>query len=130
MGATVLVSMLAFNRPTLMMGFMMNPYKIATEGQYYRFITSGFIHQDHMHLAFNMITLYSFGGNLETLFHMYLGSLGSLYYIALYVMAIVVSEVPTYYKHRDNPGYNSLGASGGVSAIVFALWRNDFDSID
>ncbi len=100
---------------------IMNPYVVQRRREYSRFLTSGFIHQDHMHLAFNMITLYSFGGNLETLFHMYLGSLGSLYYIALYVMAIVVSEVPTYYKHRDNPGYNSLGASGGVSAIVFAV---------
>ena len=64
-GVTVLVSMLAFNRPGMLMGLMMNPYKTNRDGQYYRFITSGFIHQDHLHLIMNMISLYFFGRVIE-----------------------------------------------------------------
>jgi membrane associated rhomboid family serine protease len=120
-GVTVLISFAAWNNPDLMRKFIMNPYHVERRGQYQRFITSGFIHQDHMHLLFNMITLYSFGNLLEQLFNMYFEGIGSVYYVVLYLLAIIVSEIPTYFKHKNNPGYNSLGASGGVSAIVFAV---------
>jgi membrane associated rhomboid family serine protease len=120
-GVTVLISFAAWNNPDLMRKFIMNPYLVERRGQYQRFITSGFIHQDHMHLLFNMITLYSFGNLLEQLFNMYFEGIGSVYYVVLYLLAIIVSEIPTYFKHKNNPGYNSLGASGGVSAIVFAV---------
>jgi membrane associated rhomboid family serine protease len=120
-GITVLVSFAAWNNPDLMRKYIMNPYSVDRRGEYMRFITSGFIHQDHMHLIFNMITLYSFGSLLEQIFEIYFGDLGAIYYAVLYLLAIIVSEVPTYFKHRSNAGYNSLGASGGVSAIVFAV---------
>jgi membrane associated rhomboid family serine protease len=120
-GITVLVSFGAWNNPDLMRKFIMNPYTVERRGEYQRFITSGFIHQDHMHLLFNMITLYSFGNFLEQLFNMYFGGTGAVYYVVLYLLAIVVSEIPTYFKHKSNSRYNSLGASGGVSAIVFAV---------
>ena len=119
-GGTVLVSMLAFNRPVMFAEFMMNPYKIRTHGQYYRFLTSGFIHQDHMHLIFNMFSLYFFGRVIEQIFGIIWGDWGTVYYIALYLLAIVVSDLPSYLKHRNNPRYNSLGASGGVAAVIFA----------
>jgi membrane associated rhomboid family serine protease len=120
-GVTVLVSFAAWNNSDLMRKFIMNPYLVERRGQYQRFITSGFIHQDHMHLLFNMITLYSFGNLLEQLFNMYFEGIGGIYYVVLYLLAIIVSEIPTYFKHKNDPGYNSLGASGGVSAIVFAV---------
>ena len=119
-GATVLVSMLAFNRPTVFAEFMMNPYKIRTQGQYYRFVTSGFIHQDHIHLILNMFSLFFFGRVIEHVFKIIWGDWGAVYYIALYLLAIVVSDLPSYLKHRNNPGFNSLGASGGVAAVIFA----------
>ncbi len=119
-GATVLVSMLAFNRPAMLAEFMMNPYKIRTQGQYYRFLTSGFIHQDHMHLILNMFSLFFFGRVIEQIFGIIWGDWGTVYYIALYLLAIVVSDLPSYFKHRNNPRYNSLGASGGVAAVIFA----------
>jgi membrane associated rhomboid family serine protease len=120
-GATVLVSMLAFNRPTMLAEFMMNPYKIRTQGQYYRFLTSGFIHQDHMHLIMNMLSLYFFGRVVEVKFGNLFGDWGIVYYIALYLLAIVVSDLPSYFKKRNLPRYNSLGASGGVAAVIFAF---------
>ena len=119
-GATVLVSMLAFNKPAMLAEFMMNPYKIRTQGQYYRFLTSGFIHQDHMHLILNMFSLFFFGRVIEQVFGIIFGEWGIVYYIALYLLAIVVSDLPSYFKNRNNARYNSLGASGGVAAVIFA----------
>jgi membrane associated rhomboid family serine protease len=120
-GLTVLVSLYAIGRPEVMSKMMLNPYMVERRGQYFRFVTSGFVHRDHLHLIFNMITLYFFGTIIESVFAAVFGSKGSLYFIALYVLAIIVSDIPSYFKHRNNPGYNSLGASGGVAAIVFAF---------
>lgn len=117
---TVLISLYSFKSEDILRRFIMNPYLIATRKQYYRFLTSGFIHRDHMHLLMNMISLFFFGGVMEKVFQSIFGELGGVYYVLLYLMAIVVSDVPTYLKHSHNPGYNSLGASGGVAAVVFA----------
>jgi membrane associated rhomboid family serine protease len=119
-GITVVVSMYAFSNANVMSAFILNPYVTNRRQQYYRMVTSGFIHKDHAHLLLNMISLYFFGGVIERVFQVIFGGLGNLYYILLYVLAIVVSDVPTYLKHRTNPGYNSLGASGGVAAVIFA----------
>jgi membrane associated rhomboid family serine protease len=119
-GVTVLVSMLAFNRPAILAEFMMNPHKVSTRGQYYRFLTSGFIHQNHLHLILNMFSFYFFGRVIEVFFRMIFGEWGAVYYIALYLLAIIVSDLPSYFKHRNNPRYNSLGASGAVAAVIFA----------
>jgi len=120
-GITVLVSMYAFNNEGVLRGFMMNPYMITSRNQYYRFLTSGFIHRDHMHLLLNMVSFYFFGGAIEQVFKILFGDWGAVYFIVLYLSAIVVSDLPTYLKHRNDPGYNSLGASGGVAAIIFAF---------
>src|SRR5690606_5736902 len=111
-GITVLTSLYAFNNPELTRKLIMNPY-LVRRGQYYRFITSGFIHKDHMHLIFNMISFYFFGTVTEELFGYIFEGWSSIYFIALYILAIIVSDIPTFFKHQNNPGYNSLGASGG-----------------
>jgi membrane associated rhomboid family serine protease len=113
-------SLYAWNNEEVYRKWIMNPYKVSRENQYYRFITSGFIHADWMHLIFNMIALYSFGRNLEYYLMGLTGSNYLFYYLIMYVMALIISEIPTYMKHRNNPGYNSLGASGAVSAVIFA----------
>mgnify|MGYP000032276954 FL=1 len=100
---------------------MMNPYSTHRRNQYYRFVSSGFVHKDHMHLLWNMFSFYFFGMAIERQFSAMFGQTGGLYFIALYILAIIVSDIPTYLKHRENPGYNSLGASGGVSAVIFAF---------
>ena len=116
---TSAVSLYAMNQREVLYKFMMNPYMVTQRGQYYRLITSGLIHKDFAHLIFNMLSLYFFGPNLEYIFSVIFGSLGSAYYFALYVLGIIVSDLPTVLKHRNNPGYNSLGASGAVSAVLF-----------
>jgi len=114
------VSLYAMQRPQLLNSLMMNPYQIANRGQYYRLISSGFVHRDHMHLIFNMFSFYFFGTQLEYIFRQIFGIFGSIHFVALYLLGIIVSDLPTVYKHRKNIHYNSLGASGAVSAVVFA----------
>ncbi|WP_227429202.1 rhomboid family intramembrane serine protease [Psychrobacter sp. I-STPA6b] len=87
-------------------------------GEWYRFITHGFIHADGMHLFFNIFTLYFFGRVIENFYNQFLGGFG---FLAVYLLAIVVAIIPSYLKNKNNPYYKSLGASGGVSAVLFAF---------
>jgi membrane associated rhomboid family serine protease len=122
MGVTIVVSFMAFNNPEVMSKLILNPYRVNRDKEYYRFITSGFIHNDHMHLIFNMFSFYFFGTAVEMVFRGVFGKgKGALYYILLYVLAIIISDLPSYLKQRNNPLYNSLGASGGVAAVVFGF---------
>jgi len=96
------------------------PPAISKKHQYYRFVTCGLIHADYMHLIFNMLTLYFFGTIMEVYYQGQLG-LQKWYYLALYIGALIVSNIPTYIKHFNDYDYRSLGASGAVSAVLFAF---------
>lgn len=115
----VIVSMIGFSNPDFLNKYLFWPYRQARENQQYRFITSGFLHADWMHLIFNMFTLYFFGQAIEMLFQGY-GLGGKLSYILLYMIGLVVASIPSYLKHKNNYGFRALGASGAVSAVVFA----------
>lgn len=117
---TVAISLYGWSNPELQHKMMLNPYSVSTRNEWYRFITSGFVHADYIHLGFNMFTLYFFGQAIEYIYSAYFGEFGVLLYVALFITGIIVSDIPTYIKHRHNPGYNSLGASGGVSAVIFS----------
>ena len=118
---TAAVSILAFNREQMKDDLLFWPYYINREGQYYRFITNGVLHADAMHLIFNMVSFYSFGMALENyLFKALFGELSRAMLAILYVTAIIVAVVPDYIKYKNKSYYRSLGASGAVSAIVFA----------
>jgi membrane associated rhomboid family serine protease len=88
--------------------------------EYYRLLSSGFIHADYMHLFLNMYGLYIFGDVVERTFEYNLGDNGKFYYLALYLIGIIVSSIPDTIQHKNHAYFNSLGASGGVSSIVFA----------
>ncbi len=120
--ANCAVSIPAFTNSKLMNDLIFYPPAISSRNQYYRFITHGFLHADVAHLAFNMIALYSFGSAVEKIFSLecLFGSMGKLYYLLMYLAALVVATLPTYQKNKDNYHYRSLGASGAVSAVVFA----------
>ena len=115
----VIVSLLAMNNQDMLSKTLMWPYGVKRYNQLYRFITSGFIHADYMHLFFNMFTLFFFGKLVEVYFSVY-GLGGNLAYLALYFIGLVASDIPTYIKQKDNYNYHSLGASGAVSAVVFS----------
>ncbi|MFC7302507.1 rhomboid family intramembrane serine protease [Cognatiluteimonas weifangensis] len=115
---TVLVSWRAFDDPRLMERLILWPPAIARRHQYERLLTHGFLHADLAHLLFNMITLYFFGRLVEHWFVPYIGRAG---FVLFYLSAIVVAILPTYLRHRHDAGYRSLGASGAVSAVLFAF---------
>lgn len=117
---TAIVSFTAFSNPKVMNDLIFYPPAITTNRQYYRFITCGFIHADIGHLAFNMISLYLFGRLVEEQFIEIFGDSGKILYLTLYFLALIVSILPTYLKNKENSQYRSLGASGAVSAVVFA----------
>jgi membrane associated rhomboid family serine protease len=117
---TTIISLAAFSNSRLMDALIFWPPAISMRHQYYRFVSCGFIHADLMHLAFNMFTLYFFGKALE---NYYMGILGlqHYYYTLLYLTALIVANIPSYLKQRDNYNYRSLGASGAVCAVMFAF---------
>ena len=88
-------------------------YWVEKKNEYYRCITSVFVHVSYVHLGFNMISFYFFGDIVEAW-------LGGFRFVLLYLAALVISDIPTYLKYRNNSNYASLGASGAVSAIIFA----------
>ncbi|HLW09339.1 MAG TPA: rhomboid family intramembrane serine protease, partial [Fermentimonas sp.] len=91
------------------------------QGEWHRLFTYGIVHADYTHLIFNMFTLYFFGPEIERVFKSVLGQTsGSIFFIVLYLSALFISITPTYFKKKDNASYYSLGASGAVSAIIFA----------
>ncbi|MDG1176116.1 MAG: rhomboid family intramembrane serine protease [Flavobacteriales bacterium] len=118
---TVAVSLYASEKLELKNQLMFNPYQVVHHNKVYKTITHAFIHADFMHLGINMYVLYSFGQILESIFTSRFGEMGSIYFIILYVGGIIFATVPSIIKHKDNPGYNSLGASGAVSAVLFSF---------
>ncbi len=117
---TAVISFIAFSNEKVMDDLIFYPPAITNRNQWYRFITCGFIHADIMHLAFNMYSFYLFGDMVEKAFGIIFGESGKIIYILLYVSALVVSVLPTYFNHQNDYHYRSLGASGAVSAIIFA----------
>ena len=119
--STVIVSVIAFNNSQVMDNLIFYPPAVSEKNQYYRFITCGFIHADIGHLAFNMISFYLFSNGLvEPAFIQFFGDYGRAMLLLMYVLALIVCLLPTYWKNKTNENYRSLGASGAVSAVVFA----------
>ena len=120
---TCMVSIPAFNQQKMVDDLIFYPPAISGRQQYYRFITHGFIHADVIHLAFNMLALYSFGANLEKVFGFpcVFGGLGKVFFLLLYFTGLIIASLPDYFKYRNSYHFRSLGASGAVSAVVFSL---------
>lgn len=127
---TSLISLILMNNQTGKAALIFHPVSIKNNHQWYRFLTSGFIHADAIHLLINMFVLWSFGTAIETYYYpATLGEYSTLKYLALYFGGIIVSSIPSYFRHQNDPQYAALGASGGVSAVVFAAiifapWQN------
>lgn len=115
---TCVVSFAAFRRPQLGQKLVLWPPAVTRKHEYWRLLTSGFVHADLQHLLFNMLTLFFFGGLMERFFVFYLGAVG---YVLFYLSGVVVAIVPSYLHHRHDANYVSLGASGAVSAVLFAF---------
>ena len=118
-GATVLFSLWAFNNAEVLYKFKHWPYAEARHGEHYRWLTSGFLHADYMHLFFNMFTLDIFGNAVEAWFSETFPVIGQLIYLLFYLIAIVAASSATYFRYRNVQSFASIGASGAVSAVLF-----------
>ncbi len=131
---TVLISLNGFGNPERLNKWMMNPYRVVHYREYSRLVTHGFVHADYVHLFFNMFVFYQFGEMVELVFTspsafrqvtgnapFWGETTGNIYFAVLYFGAILAGALPSLRKHRDNPNYNSLGASGAVLAILIVF---------
>lgn len=116
---TGLISYQALNNANVLNALKHHPYSEHHKKEYYRLLSSGFVHGNMGHLLINAFVLYMFGTTIEGAFNaLYTDTLGSMYYIFFYLSAIVVSDLPTHFKYKDNYAYAAVGASGATSALV------------
>ena len=122
LGITVLVSYLSFQNRDLLTKLMHHPASVSQNKEYYRWITGGLVHGDWWHLGINMFVLWQFGGLIETIFtqeEFFGPTMGHLVFLFFYIAAIIVSDLPYFFKYRNDPQRSSIGASGAIAAILF-----------
>lgn len=117
---TCIISFTAFSNQRVIDDLIFYPPAISQRNQWYRFVTNGVIHADIGHLAFNMFSLYMFGEYVERYFSALFDERGKTLFLLMYITGLIVCLIPTYLQNRNNYHYRSLGASGAVSAVVFA----------
>lgn len=118
---TGFVSFQCFNKRDLFYKLLFSPYQVKHRREWYRFFTHALVHAHWPHLLVNMWVLYIFGSGLEARFITHFGTAkGLIFYVALYVGGFLFSSLPALQKHGDNAGYNAVGASGAVSAILYS----------
>ncbi|MFY7707707.1 MAG: rhomboid family intramembrane serine protease [Flavobacteriales bacterium] len=119
---TAIISYQAFNNYSLFQKLLFNPWSVKNRNEYYRVLSHTLVHSDFTHLAFNMITFFSFGSFLEQYFYALWGQQkGMILFLVLYIGGTIVASLPALRKHSDNSSYNAVGASGAVSAIMMAF---------
>ncbi|MDD3810683.1 MAG: rhomboid family intramembrane serine protease [Bacteroidales bacterium] len=126
---TSIFSILAFKQTSLIYRYQLNPVQIFDRHQYARLFLHAFLHANWTHLLINMLVLYSFGEALESYLQLNFGSRWIPYFLLFYFGAILISPIYSLVRNRKNYNYNAIGASGAVSAIVFATvffnpWSN------
>jgi membrane associated rhomboid family serine protease len=114
------VSFMAWNNTELYNKLIFNPYIIFHKNEWYRLFSSALLHADIPHLVINMFVLYSFGSFIEQVYDLYIPG-GLALYVAMYILAIGAANIKTLIENKNNVWYNAVGASGAVSAVVFAF---------
>jgi membrane associated rhomboid family serine protease len=119
---TIATSVWAFYNDNIYENLILHPYSIARGKRVYTLISSGFIHADVMHLGFNMLSYYFFAFQLEAgNKDLNFAGLGHWQFGVLYFGSLILSDIPSVYKHRNDSWYHSLGASGAISAVIFSF---------
>ena len=117
---TIVTSIYTFSNHQFFGRFMLHPYSVSRGQRLYTLLTSGLIHRDWGHLLFNMLTFYFFGFSLEALL-VGLSAWGHLQFAVIYILGLVLSDLGTVFKQRNNASYYSLGASGAICAVLFSF---------
>jgi len=117
---TIIISIIALRNEEIFDKLKFNPSHIEASKEWYRFFSYGIIHGDYLHLFINMYVLWSFGKIVVYDFTYFFGNYSNLLFLALYIPALGISVIPSFIKQRDNVFYNAIGASGAVSAVVYA----------
>ena len=110
---TAIISFIAFNNQQLFEKYKFNVGAILQKKEYIRLLSAGFLHADLMHLLFNMMTLYFFGPIVVEAF-------GEIGFLMVYFGSILLGNIFSLYLYKNQPWYSAIGASGGVSGILFA----------
>ena len=118
---TCIISFVAFSNATLLENLLFYPYRMWRNKEWHRLVSNGFVHADLTHLLFNMFALFSFGAYIEQSFENIFETKGRVLYVIMYFGAIATADLWNLFKQKDNYNYRSLGASGGVSAVVFSF---------
>jgi len=116
-GIISVASFIALNNRKFYDAWIFSPYRIDKYKEYYRFLTSGFIHANLPHWFFNVLTFYFSASYIEH----GINGLGPFHLVAILLLGMIICDIPTFAKYRNFSGYRSLGASGGVSAVMFAF---------
>ncbi len=98
--------------PSVVDRYGFRPDRIRDHGEWYRFVTAGFVHVAFWHLAFNLLTLFYFGPELEA-------RLGSGKFFMVFFGSELAAHALTYRARRLEPHYNAIGASGAISGVLF-----------
>lgn len=128
---TLLISIPCFSNRSLFYKLSLSPYNVVHKNEWYRVLTHGFVHADYTHLIINMLVFWSFGQKVEQIMYAISpNNLGAFTFISLYVGALIFASMYDITKHKDNYYYNSIGASGAVTAVVFtSIFFNPWDKI-
>lgn len=111
---TIGISLYAMSgRSSIYDSWALSPWKLVNENKWYLTITKGFIHADLMHLIFNMLTYYFFAFRLESI-------VGSVSFLIIYFASLILSDISTIIKNKNNQGYRAVGASGAIAGILFS----------
>ena len=117
---TCLISYKGFKDRSFFEKLKHSPYAESKNKEWYRMLTSGFLHGDVGHLLLNMIVLLSFGNFVESYFvHLFSPAKGRILYLLMYLTCIIAADIPSFFKHKNNAHYAAIGASGAVSGILF-----------
>ena len=114
LAAIVIASLVGlFAAPSVIERNLFRPYWLVPRREYWTLVSSGFIHADLTHLLFNAFTFWAFAFGLER-------EIGTPKFLALYFFGLLASDIGTWFKHRNDSGYQTLGASGAILAVLFA----------
>jgi len=118
----VVCSLIGFANPSIIEKYIFSPYLIKHYKEHYRFLSHAFFHANFLHLFLNVWIFWMFGSAIEYNYQLLFDEkLGKIYFLILFTGGIYASSIAEYIKHKNNPSYASLGASGAIEAVVFSF---------